>query len=323
MSKQSEYIKESILYMKDLLGDDIKFEPMKKSVVEKLPYAIANIFCFYNARVLGQDVFFAVITDGNDIPPAQMQKTLKVIEDRCGGTVILCPMTIASYNLKRLTMQKVNFVIPQKQMFIPSLLIDLKKQKNIDADLTDTIPATAQCLLLYNLEVMALEGKDAKQLSGLLQVSYASINRALRWLKEKELIVLEGVRTNKIIFNCPKRELWEKALPLLVSPIEKRLFTDQQLDCAMESGINALSEYTMINRNESCCYAIAKGEDKKLSIAIDKEFGVNTIEVWRYNPLLLSNTGTVDKLSLYLSLKDTEDERIQIELENLINQIQW
>lgn len=323
MSKQSEYIKEAILYMNELLGDDIKFEPMKKSLVGKLPYTIANIFSLYTARVLGQNVFFAVITDGNDIPPAQMQKTLRVIEKRCDGTVILCPMMIASYNLKRLTAQKVNFVIPQKQMFIPSLLIDLKKQKDNDADLTDTIPATAQCLLLYHLEVMSLDGRDAKDLSGLLQVSYASINRALRWLKRKDLIALEGVKAKRINFDCTKLELWEKALPLMISPIEKRMFTDQRLVGAMNSGVNALSEYTMINPDNREYYAIAKGEDKILNIATDKEFGVNTIEVWRYNPLLLSNTGTVDKLSLYLSFKDSEEERIQIELENLIKQIQW
>lgn len=323
MSKWSEHISETASYMGNLLGDDIQFEPMRKSLVEKLPYTIANSFRLYNARVLGQDVIFAIITDGNDIPPAQMQKTLTVIEKRCGCTVILCPMTIASYNLQRLTAQKVNFVMPWKQMFIPSLLIDLKRQKNIDADLTETIPATAQCLLLYNLEVKALDGKDAKELSELLQVSYASVNRALRWLKERGLIALEGIRTKTIRFECAKQELWEKALPLLTSPIEKQMFTDQHLDGAMSSGINALSEYTMINPERRVFYAIARGEDKRLNVVTNKEFGTNTIEVWRYNPRLLSNTGTVDKLSLYLSLKDNEEERIQIELENLIEQIKW
>jgi hypothetical protein len=56
---------------------------------------------------------------------------------------------------------------------------------------------------------------------------------------------------------------------------------------------------------------------------INKEYGTNVVEVWRYDPRLLSKTETVDKLSLYLSLKDNEDERVQIELENLMNEIQW
>ena len=47
------------------------------------------------------------------------------------------------------------------------------------------------------------------------------------------------------------------------------------------------------------------------------------IEVWKYDPALLSETGVVDKLSLYLLLKDYEDERVQIELDNMIKDIAW
>ena len=42
-----------------------------------------------------------------------------------------------------------------------------------------------------------------------------------------------------------------------------------------------------------------------------------------YNPELLSNEGYVDKLSLYLLLKNDSDERVQNELEQIINEIQW
>jgi len=60
-----------------------------------------------------------------------------------------------------------------------------------------------------------------------------------------------------------------------------------------------------------------------MSIPINKEYGLFRIEIWKYDPKLLSHTGTVDKLSLYLSLKDNDDERVQIELDNLLNDIQW
>jgi hypothetical protein len=38
------------------------------------------------------------------------------------------------------------------------------------------------------------------------------------------------------------------------------------------------------------------------------------IEVWNYAPSLFAHDGWVDKISLYLSLKDNNDERIQHEL---------
>jgi len=52
-------------------------------------------------------------------------------------------------------------------------------------------------------------------------------------------------------------------------------------------------------------------------------FGENTVQVWRYDPHILSENGKVDKLSLYLSLRDNADDRIQIELENMLNEIKW
>lgn len=68
------------------------------------------------------------------------------------------------------------------------------------------------------------------------------------------------------------------------------------------------------------CY---KERAETLAIVTDKQFGENEIQVWKYNPKMLSTEGVVDKLSLYLSLKDNEDERIQIELERLINEMSW
>ena len=53
------------------------------------------------------------------------------------------------------------------------------------------------------------------------------------------------------------------------------------------------------------------------------QFGESGVEVWKYNPRLLTETGTVDRLSLYLLLKDYDDERVQIELENMMNEILW
>ncbi len=40
-------------------------------------------------------------------------------------------------------------------------------------------------------------------------------------------------------------------------------------------------------------------------------------------PKMLNTEGEIDKLSLYRSLKDNEDERIQIELERLIDEMSW
>ena len=47
------------------------------------------------------------------------------------------------------------------------------------------------------------------------------------------------------------------------------------------------------------------------------------IEIWRYLPGLLSETNVVDPLSLYLSMKDIEDERIESSLLELLDKTGW
>lgn len=324
MSKSNEYIENAATYISSVLSENIVVKPVCKSIQDKLPLSIVGNFELYDGQILGKNVLFAFINDGNIITPVQTKKQLDMIQRKTGMVTILVPWHLYSYNVSRLIVQKVNFVIPNKQMFIPSLLLDLtivnianEESKN------DTITPLTQCLLLYHLETESLSGRTSYELADKLSVSYASINRALRWLVSKDLIKLEGVKTKTLQIDLSDRELWNKALPLLVSPIEQLYYTDALLDGQTISGVNALSSYTMLNEESRQCCAVSKKDFKALKIIADKQFGQNEIQVWKYNPRMLSSTGVVDKLSLYLSLKDNEDERIQIELERLINEIPW
>lgn len=49
------------------------------------------------------------------------------------------------------------------------------------------------------------------------------------------------------------------------------------------------------------------------------------VEAWKYPALVMQENGKqyVDKLSLYLSLQDDNDPRVEGELERLINEIIW
>lgn len=324
MSKNNEYIKNAATYISSVLGDNVVVKPVCKSVQDKLPISIVGNFELYDGQILGKNILFAFIEDGNIITPLQAKKQLDLIQRKTEMIAILVPGLLYSYNISRLIAQKVNFIIPNKQMFIPSLLLDLTVVNTMNEESKkDTITPLTQCLLLYHLETESLSGRTSYELADKLSVSYASVNRALRWLVSKDLIRLEGAKTKTIQIDFSNRELWDKALPLLVSPIEKVYYTDALLEGQMMSGMNALASYTMLNEENKQCLAMPKKDFKALNVAVDKQFGQNEIQVWKYNPQILSSTGVVDKLSLYLSLKDNEDERIQIELERLISEMPW
>ena len=324
MSKSNEYIRSVATYIGSVLGDNVVVKPVCRSVQDKLPISIVGNFELYDGQILGKSVLFAFMEDGNIITPVQTKRQLDIIQRKTGRVTILVPGYLYSYNISRLVAQKVNLVIPNKQMFIPSLLIDLKIVNAISEEIKkDTITPLTQCILLYHLEIESMSGKTSYELADNLSVSYASVNRALRWLASKDLIKLEGAKTKTVQIELSNRELWSKALPMLVSPIEQSYYTDVLLEGQIISGVNALASYTMLNEDSRQCCAVSKKDFKALIIAVDKQFGQNEIQVWKYNPRMLSSMGVVDKLSLYLSLKDNEDERIQIELERLINEMPW
>jgi len=47
------------------------------------------------------------------------------------------------------------------------------------------------------------------------------------------------------------------------------------------------------------------------------------MESWAYDPLLLGKDGQVDSLSLFLSLRESVDERVQQQTAKLITQVSW
>ncbi len=322
MCNMNDYICELTRYIDNLLGEKVIVKTLDESVVSCLPIYITSAYKLYTLQLLGKDVVLLYNAGEMHFAPAQLRKQKELVANKTGRTVVFAFETVASYNLQRLIIQRVNYIIPQKQMFIPDMLLDLRPFKGTPAH-NDTIPAIAQCMVLYHLQVKPLAGKTAREIAKLFNVSYPNANRAFRWLKDRGFITLTGDKTKRVSFNHGRKALWEAVKSYLVNPVDRTVFTDALLDDAMVSGINALSRYTQINGEETGTYAVSKERFKDLAVPTDKEFGANRIEIWKYAPEHISNDGVVDRISLFLTLKDNEDERIQIELESMIDSMTW
>lgn len=322
MCNMNYYIDDLTQYLDVLLGENVIVSALNDEDVACLPIYITSAYKIYALKLLGKEVVLLCNLGEMQFAPAQLRKQKEIVENKMGKTAVFAFESIASYNLQRLILQRVNYIIPQRQMFIPDLLLDLRPLKGTQK-LNDVIPVIAQCMVLYHLQINNLTGKTALEIANLFDVSYPNVNRALRWLKEKGFVTLAGGKTKRISFTYDGEALWKAVKQHLVNPIERTVYTDATLNDTLLSGISALSRYTMINTEEMKTYAVYKERFKELGVATDKEFGVNCIEIWKYNPQYFSVDGMVDKLSLFLTLKDNEDERIQIELESMINNIKW
>lgn len=322
MCKKSEYIENTSLYLERTGMTVSSVEPLPKDMACQIPVAFSRSYQLYGAEILGKKVILA-LDSTREHTPLQTEKARKSI-----STKLLCPVIfvfpeIASYNIRRLVERRVDFIIPDKQMFMPTMMIDLKEPKAINKDIKEKIHPLAQVLLLWQMEKGGLQGITMTEIASKSEVSYATVNRAVRWLRENGLVSLSDDKEKKICFVSQGKSLWNKAQPLLASPVERAVYTDEESQDLPESGFNALSEYSMLNRETQDCFAVGKEELKEKNLYTDKSFGNTRLEIWRYNPRLLATGNIVDPLSLYLSLRDHEDERIQMELDTLIENVKW
>ncbi|WP_455586531.1 hypothetical protein [Bacteroides sp.] len=320
MNKLIEYIRES-------LGLDIIITSLDKQQVKSLPLYISASYYIKETTLMGRRICL-LETKGEDIyTPDMLYKQMQLVEQKTTLPTVFVFKQVASYNLKRYIQKGINncFIVPMKQLFIPSLLVDVRKVSKTAKKEEKTVSPLAQFLLLYHLQKEALNGFTMKELSDKLSLSYLNISRAVGSLKTFGLCEQVGGKEKQIYFTTQSKELWIKALPVLQNPIDKTVYTDEVLPeigyC--KSSINALSFYTELNDERKVYYALSKDEFKKLSVSTDKQYGENSIEVWKYNPIPLAEGNIIDRLSLFLIFQDNQDERIQIELQNMMEKMTW
>ena len=139
----------------------------------------------------------------------------------------------------------------------------------------------------------------------------------------KNVVIPAQVNGHTVNVLDDRKALFEKMRGALINPIRRRTsvkwidITDQ----CLIAGDSALARKTMLNDNMFRYYAVdGKVQCKELPYAMDANTDVN-LELWKYDPKLLSKGEMVDVLSLAMSFDDEEDERIQEAVEDLLQQL--
>jgi hypothetical protein len=315
-------------YIENTLGVKIKVTPLRNQRYKNIPMYITAAYDVSETAFFGQQICLLHMKEESTgaFPPDTLKKQMQFVEQKIGLPVVFLFDRVASYNLIRYVKKGINFIIPGKQMFIPTLMIDLRKAQDKIQPKAEHLLPVAQLVLFHHLQNEKLTGLTAKVLAEKFDQTYRTMNRALNNLVDSGLCRFIGKKDKILEFVYSGKELWKESLPYLQNPIEKSLFTESDNpnpDIVCVSGMNALAEYTMINDEYKKYYAIYKKSISKLDIETNKYGGENEIELWKYDPKVLSKDGMIDKLSLFLLFKDSEDERIQMEIETMIEEIQW
>jgi len=324
-------------YIKEVLDEIIVVNRLPEYEVSKLPMYVNQLYKIYTARLLDTELVLVQLVNANNLSIAQTEKQIRNLNKLFNKTVVLILDHVVSYNRSRLIKKKVNFIVPGKQLFLPGMLVDLKDGDAIKSSLKEkqNLIPSAQVMVLYQIlglsEFWDIEEKSFKEIALKLNYSPMAISKAAGNLQTLDLVTIAGEKEKYIQFNYDKVKLWDKIEEndFWNYPVFKRVYIDElpmgvkTWDC----NTSALSEYSDMNQSRQNYVAIGRREYNKLNkknliINANPTEGNYCLEVWKYNPGILTHTAIftkliVDPLSLYLTLKNTPDERIEMALEQI------
>ena len=336
-------MKKVLAYLQETLGIEATVSPITKNYLDRLPMYIHETFKLYQTDLFNREIILAELKNEDELSTQQTEKQVQQIKTLLKQKVVVVLENVQAYNRKRLIEKGVNFIVPGKQLYMPDMLIDLResfvnlktKQKN------ETLLPSAQFLLIYHIihrnQQWKLEEHPFKKIAQKLGYTPMAITNAIDNLKYHELVEVRGEKEKFIRFRYDRHELWNTALEqnLLVNPVIKTVFIDEKPKdlFLMQSNSSALPEYTDLSPSRQQYYAIEKtvfyGLQKNNTLVNPNEYeGKYALEVWKYNPLALIDElpielTVVDPLSLYLSVKDSRDERIEMALDQIIEKFIW
>jgi DNA-binding MarR family transcriptional regulator len=310
---------------------DVFYEPtglIPWASARNLPIFLQSGFSYVEVTLLDKTCLLVIDQHADEHKTAvNIKKYFKTINQHYLGHLIYSVEEIASYNRKRLIDQRIAFIVPGKQLYLPFFATDLRESfKVLKKREESKLGAIAQQLLFLYLYKKLESGVSAQTLAKQLHVSKMSISRAYAELEACQLANTKSVGRQKVLlFYFQGRELWEAAKPSLTSPVRKRVWVNQtdffnQNHLPVEAGETALAHLGTIIPPKQSVYAVNYKDWSTMQIEeIPAPYdGTIMVELWRYDPAILATENKADPLSLYMSLSDVQDDRVDIAKDELL-----
>lgn len=309
-------------FVADTLGVKVNTEPWGGAA--GLPYYLVDRYTFSKAVFDGVTCLIMKPKGELDVLP-HVKKHIKKVWEALPVPIVLELDGMTARRRKSLIGARIPFIVPESHIYLPFLGVALNERYTAEKAPGETLMPSAQLLLFYYLYQHEPELHTAGT-AKLFGLSAMQISRATKQLKSLGLVPVrkDGVQT-VISSKERRRDLFERAKPHLINPVRKKIYVEyENLPAGLPlSGYSALSELTMLGVPTTETFAFWGNADELAGAdaLVDSTEQVE-VEIWRYNPTLLSRCpGVVDALSLATSLSPGDDERVEQAIDELVSNL--
>lgn len=310
------------VYLKEALGQPPN---VRSRAVAGLPIYLRDAYAFHTLSIFGL-TYLLMIPTASSLPAAStIAKHREQLLRRQDLPVCLGFDRISSDERRRLVEKRVPFIAANKQLFLLPLGIEFNEhfarfEKRISRELS---PA-AQVLLFAGLyDPNWFASANAEMFAARLRYTTMTISRAARELAQHNLVVINSMGKHRALrLTGSAKEIWQRAQEHLRSPVRSRVFGKSQRDAppgkVFRAGESSLAAHTMLASSDTGTVAVSA----KLWAKVKKTWGFEevqeaaeglvVVELWQYDPAILTEYIDVDPLSLLVSFKDADDERLQM-----------
>lgn len=316
-------------YLKETLGIPIKESQWEN--ISKLPLYLRNGREYMVLRINGIEVL-VIHADSANFRLASHVKQIGKLQEYWNHEIVLWFDSLTGYQRKALIESNLSFVVPGSQLYLPRLGVVLQERMAMQKKSVQQFSATAQLMYIYLLKQCVEHPVKQTELIQALNINKMGCTRGVQELETTGLIRTEKVgRSNYVYMNWTGKQAYEEAKGYLINPVQKVLFVKSkpELTGLPMSGESALAECSMLNPPSILCRAIGRKAYKEQNDieVVDPAWCCDSdyikLEIWKYDPQVLSTNGMVDVISLVASMKDEKDDRIGMAIDEILEDYQW
>ena len=289
---------------------------------------ITSGYRFYKCSVLGVACVLALAAENAIHTPRRVQKQLALVEAEMKMPIVFATRQLQPHDKARYVALRVPLVVPGKMAYLPfaGAMQDTSRKDFVVN--SETLSAVAQQAVLAFLEHRLAVPVCAKETADFLGYSIPAAQNAFRELEYfglGERIRRPSSHAFEFVFSEKGRALWEKAKRFMASPVRKVVgLASVPKDGCVIAGVDALAALGRLNDQPPTVFATVHDGFAKRGLEIVSTLGAPyLLQLWSYAPQRLGGKDGMDVLSLILSLSAEQDDRVQIEVERIVEEFKW